>query len=95
MELIGGKTLQEIQDLPWSEVRCYMREHVDPKWQSWSDTDGKIRAYNVEVELTTSENQRFQIQAHSKEEADELAETHIQDNFEFDDYEITELEETA
>ena len=97
MESIGGKTLQEIQDLPWSEMRCHMREHVDPKWQSWSDTDGKIRAYNVKVELilTTSENQRFQIQAHSKEEADELAETHIQDNFEYDDYEIYDLSEAV
>ena len=95
MELIGGKTLQEIQDLPLSDIHRHMREHVDPKWQSWSDTDGKIKVYNVIVELTTSENQRFQIQAHSKEEADELAETHIKDNFEFDDYEIMELEETA
>lgn len=91
MELIGGKTLQEIQDLPLSEMHSHMREHVDPKWQSWSDADGKIKVYNVTVELTTSENKKFKIEAHSEEEADELAETHIQDNFEDDDYEIYDL----
>ena len=77
------------------EMHCHMREHVDPKWQSWPDTDGKIKVYNVIVELTTSENQRFQIQAHSEEEADELAENHIQDNFEYDDYEIHDLSEAV
>ena len=93
MELIGGKTLQEIQDLPLSQMHKHMRQYVDPKWQSWSDTDGKIKSYHVLVSLMTTEQKEFDITAHSEEEADEKARDYISDNYFYEEYEIDGLEE--
>jgi len=93
MKKIGGLTLQAIQDLPLSKMHQHMRKHVDPKWQAWSKTDGKLKTYDVTVELTTSDMKLFKVEAHSDEEAQDLAENHIEDNYVFDDYEIYRLEE--
>ena len=91
-QLIGGKTLQEIQDLPLSEMHEHMQEHVDPKWQKWSATDGKIKNYYVQVTLTTSGEEEFHVNAHSEEEAEEKANTYIGENYNYDNYEIEHLE---
>ena len=88
-DLIGGKTLQEIQDMPMSEMRAHMRKHSDPHWGR-SD-NGKNRAFNVEVRLITEEY--IEVVARNFDEAAEEAERYIKSECSCDDYEISNVQD--
>jgi hypothetical protein len=71
MDKIGGKTLQEIQDMPRSKMLGHMRKHVDHRW-------GRDKGAIVyEVTFTHTDTMSVDIKADSKEEAKELLPTMI------------------
>lgn len=90
---IGGKTLQEIQNMSHRESQMHMRKHHDLQWGVESPTPaGKPEKYNVRVRLESTEWENFTVLACSEEEANEAADAYIENNYSYEDYEITELE---
>ena len=86
MDKIGGKTLQEIQDLPLSEMHNHLREYVDPKWGKPKGVEGPYRVFEIAAHLTTWE--RFKVKANSYDQAVEKAEQYIGDTFSCDEHEL-------
>lgn len=97
MKSYGNKTLQEIQDLPLSEMHYHLKKHVDPNWgesDKICNLSKTLLDYEVKAKLETIEYVSFAVKARSKVEATEVARVYIDQSFEFDNYEITELELT-
>lgn len=86
--------MQEIQDLPLSQMHKHMKRYGFPRWGDVTE-DSKDEAvqYNVTVRLESVEYSSFHVRARDKEEAEDLAAVHIESTFDFDDYQITTLEE--
>ncbi len=94
MKKIGGKTLQEIQDMPMSKRHAHMRKYVSPDWAREKQPEGKEAKYRITVNLTVraEEEEVFEVFATNEENAEIEAEEYIKDNFSYEDYEIEEVE---
>lgn len=94
MTKVGGKTIQEIQDMPMSKRHEHMRKHVNKNWGKDAPTKGFLKFEVVAVlETTTEEEVAFVVDAIDKDDATTKAREHIFAEFTFDEYEIERLEE--
>ena len=87
-ELIGGKTLKEIWDMPRSESIIHMKQHVHPLWgEQKRDKEPKDKLFDVEVEWSRHESgtKTYEVVAEDEEEAKSIARDKFSDEAEWED----------
>ncbi len=91
--LVGGKTLQEIQEMPMSKRHAHMRRYVCKDWGRDIPAKTNEKKWDVDVTLISNENECFEVWASNEEEALEKAIKYINAEFCFDDYNIDNIKE--
>lgn len=93
-DLIGGKTLQEIIDMPMSVRHKHMKKYVDPNWGKESSSSA-LKSYTVEIEYKYYKfaSVTYEVLAVDEDEAADVAATdfNIDDDI-GDDAEIEDIE---
>jgi|AntRauTorckE5430_2_1112549.scaffolds.fasta_scaffold24439_3 hypothetical protein len=88
----GGLNLQQIQNLPTLQLRKHMQKYVNKNWGKVIEEGETKQMYKIEVELQQDPTyEKFTVQAYSEEEAEELADLHVEKHFSYDDYELCEI----
>lgn len=91
----GGLTLQEIQDLPLSEMHSHLKKYVDPSFNAYGKGNPeKVKIYLINYSVTETSSHSFTVTGCSEAEAEEKAEDRIEnENCFADDWTVDDIKE--